>query len=77
MSKEKRFKLEQNTLRSEVSVFLKQFAESLEQGNLVLKGEEKEVILEIPEEVNFEIEVKEKTKEKGTQKTLEIELKWY
>ncbi|MDK2920552.1 MAG: hypothetical protein PWR24_109 [Desulfonauticus sp.] len=77
MSKNKIFKFEQRVNKRELASFLRDFADNLEKGNLLLKSEEEEVILELPEMVKLEIEVSQKEKEKGIRKTLELEVKWY
>ncbi|KUJ96495.1 MAG: hypothetical protein XD41_0476 [Desulfonauticus sp. 38_4375] len=77
MSKNKIFKFEQKVNKRELASFLRDFADNLEKGNLLLKSEEEEVILELPEMVKLEIEVSQKEKEKGIRKTLELEVKWY
>lgn len=72
------FKSKERKGRQEVADFLRQLADKVAAGNLVLKQGQEEVSLELPENVILEVEVEDEQKRKrGVQHKLEIELKWY
>jgi amphi-Trp domain-containing protein len=79
MGKEiKLFKSEEPKNRSEVSAFLHQIADKIEEGNVVLRKAGEEITLDIPHHLILEIEVEEEDKQsKGIQHSLEIEIKWF
>ncbi len=72
------FKSKERKGRQEVAEFLRQLADKVAAGNIVLKQGQEEVTLELPENVILEVEVEDEQKrKKGVQHKLEIELKWY
>lgn len=76
--KSKLFKSKERQQRSEVAAFLRQFAEKLEAGQVVFRRGAEELVLDIPASLILEIEVENKVKKsKGSQHTLEIEIKWF
>jgi amphi-Trp domain-containing protein len=79
MGKEiKLFKSEEPKNRSEVSAFLHQIADKIEEGNVVLRKAGEEITLEMPHHLILEIEVEDEDKKnKGIQHSLEIEIKWF
>lgn len=79
MSREKRlFKSEERKTRAEVEAFLHQLADKLVSGQVVLIQGQEELVLDIPQELVLEVQVEEEDKgRKGTQHSLEIEIKWY
>ena len=79
MGKETRlFKSEERKSRSDVSAFLRQIAEKIEGGEVVLRRGQEEIVLEIPESLILEVQVEdEQKKAKGVQHTLELEIKWF
>ncbi len=79
MGKEVRlFKSEERKTRGEVSEFLRQLADKLNQGQVILRQGAEELILELPQNLILEIQVEdEDKKKKGTQHSLEVEIKWY
>jgi amphi-Trp domain-containing protein len=79
MGKEiKLFKSEEPKNRSEVSAFLHQIADKIEEGNVVLRKAGEEITLDIPHHLILEIEVEDEDKKsKGIQHSLEIEIKWF
>ena len=79
MGKEIRlFKSEERMSRSNLSSFLHQLADKLDQGKVVLRQGEEELTLEIPRSCILEIQVEDEDKKrKGIQHSLEIEIKWF
>lgn len=72
------FKSEEKKTRSEVSAFLEQLAEKVAQGEVVLRQGQEELNLQLPATMILEIQVEDEDKRnKGTQHSLEIELKWF
>jgi amphi-Trp domain-containing protein len=79
MQKEKRlFKSEERKSRAEVGEFLRQIAEKLEGGQVILKQGGQELVLVIPANLVLEVQVEDEDKKsKGMQHSLEIEVKWF
>ncbi len=79
MGKEVRlFKSEERKSRAEVSQFLRQIADKLEAGQVVLRQGSEEISLDIPHNLILEIQVEDEDKKrKGIQHSLEVEIKWY
>jgi amphi-Trp domain-containing protein len=79
MGKETRlFKSQERRNRAEVSGFLHQLADRLEEGTVTLRQGEEELILELPHNLVLEIQVEDEDKKrKGIQHSLEIEIKWF
>lgn len=79
MGKERRiFKSEERKSRSELSSFLQQLAEKVAGGSVVLRQGGQETNLDLPHNLILEIQVEEEDKKsKGTQHSLEIEIKWF
>ena len=79
MGKEIRlFKSEARHSRSEVSQFLRQIADKIETGQVVLRQGQEELTLAIPTNLILEVQVEDEDKKtKGIQHSLEIELKWF
>jgi amphi-Trp domain-containing protein len=79
MGKEiKLFKSEERKNRSEVSEFLHQIADKIEEGRVVLRQAGEEITLELPYNLILEIQVEDEDKKnKGIQHSLEIEIKWF
>ena len=79
MGKEVRlFKSEERKSRPEVSAFLHQLADKLAEGTVVLRQGAEELTLEIPHKRILEIQVEDEDKKrKGTQHSLEVEIKWF
>lgn len=70
------FKSEEWKARRSTAEFLRELANSLEQGSVTLRRGEQEVDLIIPDTVEVEIEVTEKDKRHKTEWELEIEIEW-
>ena len=79
MGKETRlFKSEEPKSRAQVGEFLRQIADKLDNGEVVLRRGSEELTLTIPENLVLEIQVEdEDKKQKGIQHSLEIEIKWF
>ncbi|MGM0655922.1 MAG: amphi-Trp domain-containing protein [Thermodesulfobacteriota bacterium] len=79
MGKETRlFKSQEKKNRTDVSTFLQQLADKISQGSIILSKGSEELTLQIPENLNLEIQVEdEQKKKKGVQHSLEIEIKWF
>jgi amphi-Trp domain-containing protein len=79
MGKEVRlFKSEERKSRPEVVAFLKELAEKIDSGQVILHQGEEQITLQIPKNLVLEIQVEdEEKKHKGIQHSLEIELAWY
>lgn len=79
MGKETRlFKSEERKSREEVVEFLRQIADKLASGKVVLRQGNEELALEIPASLILEVQVEDEDKgSKGLQHSLEIEIKWF
>jgi amphi-Trp domain-containing protein len=56
--------------------FLRELADKIESGQVTLTQGGKDVVVELPESVSFEVEYYEQPKKHGMKKQLEIELQW-
>ena len=79
MGKETRlFKSEEARSRAEVSAFLHQLADKVDQGRVVLRQGQEEISLALPSNLILEIQVEDEDKKrKGIQHSLEVEIKWF
>lgn len=79
MGKEVRlFKSQERKSRDEVSAFLTELANKISAGQVVLRKGKDELKLEMPYNLVLEIQVEdEDKKQKGTQHSLELEIKWF
>lgn len=79
MGKEVRlFKSEERKSRPEVTAFLRELADKIDSGQVILRQSEEQTTLEIPQNLVLEIQVdNEDKKHKGVQHSLEIEITWY
>jgi amphi-Trp domain-containing protein len=79
MGKETRlFKSEERKSRPDVSAFLRQLADKIAEGQVVLRQGQEEITLQIPANLILEIQVEDEDKgRRGTQHSLEIEIKWF
>jgi len=74
----KLFKSEERQTRSVTSDFLRQIAERIESGQVILRQGQQELTLQLPPNLILEIQVEEEDKgNKGVQHSLEIEIKWF
>ena len=64
--------------RSEVGEFLRQIADRVTNGEIVLRQGTEELVLQIPNNMILEVQVEDEDKKsKGIQHSLEIEIKWF
>ena len=79
MGKEVRlFKSEERKSRNEAGDFLRQLADRISDGQVVLRQGSEALTLTIPANVIVEVQVEDEDKRrKGIQHSLEIEIKWF
>lgn len=79
MGKETRlFKSEERKSRAEVSEFLRQLADKIVEGQVMLRQAQGEVALQLPGSLTLEVQVEDEDKgARGVQHSLEVELKWF
>jgi amphi-Trp domain-containing protein len=79
MGKEVRlFKSEERQARPEVTAFLRELADKIDSGQVILRQGQEELTLEIPNNLVLEIQVEDEDKKsKGIQHSLEVEISWY
>ncbi len=79
MGKEtKLFKSEERKSRSDVSAFLHQLADKINEGQVVLRQGKEKIVLDMPHNLILEIQVEDEDKKrKGIQHSLEVEIKWF
>lgn len=64
--------------RKEVSAFLRDLANRLDEGRVILRQGDSEIVLDLPDQLVMELKIEDEEKRrKGTQHSLEVELKWY
>jgi amphi-Trp domain-containing protein len=79
MGKETRlFKSEERKSRSDLSDFVRQLADKISEGRVVLRQGQEEITLQLPQRMILEVQVEDEDKgAKGIQHSLEIEIKWF
>mgnify|MGYP001055911234 CR=1 FL=1 len=79
MGKEiKLFKSEERKSRSDLSAFLHQLVDKISEGRVVLRQGQEEIVLQLPHSLILEVQVEDEDKgTKGTQHSLELEIKWF
>ena len=79
MGKETRlFKSEERMTRGDASAFLRQLADKLAEGRVVLRRGQEAMELELPQHLVLEVQVEDEDKKaKGVEHTLEVEIKWF
>ena len=70
------FEAEEKRSLSEVAEFFRQLADRLDKNKVVLRSGDKKIKLDIPDQVELEIEVEKEISKRKTVIELEIELKW-
>jgi amphi-Trp domain-containing protein len=58
------------------AAFLRELADKVESGQVTLVQSGKDVVIDLPETIGFEIEYYEQPKKRGLKRQLEIELQW-
>ena len=72
------FKSEEPKNRAEVGQFLTQIAGKITSGEVILRQGQDELVLQMPQNLVLEVQVEDEDKgAKGTQHSLEIEIKWF
>jgi amphi-Trp domain-containing protein len=72
------FKSEERRNRTEVSAFLRQLADKVGEGQVILRQGAEEISLQLPHNLILEIQVEDEDKKsKGIQHSLEVEIKWF
>jgi len=79
MGKETRlFKSEERKSRSDLSDFVRQLADKISEGRVVLRQGQEEITLQLPQRMILEVQVEDEDKgAKGIQHSLEVEIKWF
>lgn len=70
------FKTEEQKTRQEIAVFLRNLADRIEQGRLVLRQGSEEVSMDLPERITLENKLEEEIKGPRTKMSFEVELEW-
>lgn len=74
----KLFSSKETKSRAEITGFLRELANRMDNGTVTLSRGVNEIALTLPEQMILELKVEDEEKRrKGTQHSLEIELKWY
>lgn len=73
----KLFQSKERKSREEASALLRELADKISEGSVILKQGEEQTTLELPQNIIFEIDAKEKRKNgQNVKQKLEIELSW-
>jgi amphi-Trp domain-containing protein len=70
------FKNEEKLSVAEAAGMLRTLADKLEKGKIKLRRADKEVVLDIPERVEFEIKAEKEESKKRIKKKIEVEIEW-
>lgn len=72
------FKSEERKNREDVGNFLHQLADKIMNGKIILSQGGEELTLQLPQNLILEVQVEDEEKgAKGTQHSLEVEIKWF
>lgn len=71
------FKSEERQRRPEVAAFLRELADKVEGGEVILRKGAEELVLTLPGNVVLEVKAEEEDKKGRTQRSLEVEIEWY
>jgi amphi-Trp domain-containing protein len=74
--KEILFKSEEIKKRKDAADILRQIADKVEEGNILLKKGSEEVSVDLPEKMEVEIKASKKEKKGVIKRELEVELEW-
>jgi len=69
-------KSDQRKNLADSAAFLRDLADKVESGKVTLVQGGKDIVVDLPESVSFELEYYEQPKKNGLKKQLEIELQW-
>ena len=73
-----RFASEERMSRSDLVAFIRQLADKIEAGEVILRQGEEEITLQIPARVILEVEVEDEDKgAKGVEHSFELEVTWF
>ena len=70
------FKSEEKMSSKEAASLLREIADKVEEGRVILAQGNKEVSLKVPQRVEVELKAEKETGRKKTTKKLEIEIEW-
>jgi amphi-Trp domain-containing protein len=70
------FKSEEKRSRAEVAQFLRQLADKVEGGEVVLRQGAEELALNLPSRLTLEVKAEEEATGSGPKHSLEVELEW-
>ncbi len=72
------FKSEERKSLADAGTFMRHLADKVSQGRVVLRQGQEEITLQLPGDVVLEVQVEEEDKgHRGTEHSLEVQLKWY
>lgn len=71
------FQSEEKQSRQNVAAFLRQLADKVEPGQVVLQKGAESLTLNLPATVTLEVKAEEEDKKGRTQRSLEVEIEWY
>lgn len=72
------FKSEERKNRADISEFLRQLADKVSNGKVVLSQGAEELVLQLPQDLILEVQVEDEEKDtKGIQHSLEVQIKWF
>jgi len=72
------FESEERMSRADVAGFVRQLADKIEAGEVVLRQGEEEITLALPAQLILEVQVEDEDKgAKGIEHSLELELAWF
>ena len=70
------FKSEEKKTSSDIAITLRQIADKIDDGTMILKKGSEEFTLEFPKNMVLELKVEEEQGKKRLKKSFEIELEW-
>ena len=70
------FKTEEKKDASDIAAFLRQLADRIQEGLVMLRSGEQEIELPLPSSIGLEVKVEEEEKRGRIKKSLEVELEW-
>jgi len=71
------FKSKERKSSQEIADFFRNLADKFENNQFTLKQGSQEVNVKLPNSIELELEVEEKSKKRGIKREFEIELEWY